>query len=375
MDTGCVLPLIWRRHTKVVTRSGVLLIAALLMACSSGSHDNSSGGQPAAASSNGGSSGTSARIRPVIAGYLPTSNSATLALHVAHQSGKLTEVSPVLYTADPAGTVALTTPPGRTVDEARALHMSIIPVIQNLHNGEWDGPMIGAVLADPRRRAHHVQQVTEIVLGQKDFTGVDIDYEQLPGRDSGAYIEFLQLLSTELHRHHKLLAVAVPAKTADSADDPQSQAYPYDQIGAVADEVRVMAYDHAWEGSPPGSVAPANWVQQVLNYASGPVARNKLMLGIAAYGYDWADGRGRPLSATAAVALAAQHHANVSWDASSASAWFRYTVAGTDHTVWFENAEAMVSKVRLATAAAIRGTVIWKLGDEDPAFWNSVPTG
>jgi spore germination protein len=73
--------------------------------------------------------------------------------------------------------------------------------------------------------------------------------------------------------------------------------------------------------------------------------------------------------------VAVQHRAKVSWDASSASAWFRYTVAGTDHTVWFENAEAMLRKVRLASTAGIRGIVIWKLGDEDPAFWSSVTTG
>jgi hypothetical protein len=79
------------------------------------------------------------------------------------------------------------------------------------------------------------------------------------------------------------------------------------------------------------------------------------MKGIAAYGYDWADGRGRPLGATSAAELAAQHRATVSWEETSASAWFRYTSGGTAHTVWFENAEAMASKVQLAREAGARG--------------------
>ena len=187
-------------------------------------------------------------------------------------------------------------------------------------------------------------------------------------------LAFLRLLATELHHRHKLLAVAVPAKTAESADDPQSQAYPYDQIASVADEIRVMAYDHAWEESPPGSVAPTPWVQQVLNYAVRSVPRNKLMLGIAAYGYDWADGRGHPIGATSAAALAAQHRATVSWDETSASAWFRYTSGGTATPCGSRTPRPWPAKMQLAHEAGARGVTIWKLGDEDPAFWTSATT-
>lgn len=58
------------------------------------------------------------------------------------------------------------------------------------------------------------------------------------------------------------------------------------------------------------------------------------------------------------------------WDAASKSEWFRYATAGRTHTVWFENADAMTQKTRLARSAGIRGIVIWELGGEDPAFWN-----
>ena len=86
------------------------------------------------------------------------------------------------------------------------------------------------------------------------------------------------------------------------------------------------------------------------------------------------DGRGSPIGATSAAALAAQHGATVSWDETSAAAWFRYTSGGTRHTVWFENARAMASKVQLAKEAVARGVTIWKLGDEDPGFWTSATT-
>jgi hypothetical protein len=65
-------------------------------------------------------------------------------------------------------------------------------------------------------------------------------------------------------------------------------------------------------------------------------------------------------------ALAARHRATVSWDETSASAWFRYTSGGTAHTVWFENAQAMASKVQLATKAGARGVTIWNSATRIP---------
>jgi spore germination protein YaaH len=352
-----------------------MLIAALLLAaCASGSAAGPSRRQPTA---GGGitnrTTGKSTQGRLVLAGYLPISTSAAVSLGVANQHRQLAEVSPVLYTVDPSGAVTPTTKPDRVVEQARHWQMSILPVIQNLRGGDWDASTITAILNDQQRRAHHIQAIMDMVQGQ-DWNGIDIDYEQLDVADTGTYMTFLRQLATELHHRHKLLAVAVPAKTAESADDPQSQAYRYDQIASVADEIRVMAYDHAWEESPPGSVAPSPWVQQVLNYAVRSVPPDKLMLGIAAYGYDWADGRGHPIGATSAAALAAHYRATVSWDETSASAWFRYTSGGTRHTVWFESARAMASKMQLANEAGVRGVTIWKLGDEDPAFWTAATT-
>jgi len=259
-----------------------MLIAALfLAACASGSAAGPSGRQPPA---GGGitskTSGKSTQGRLVLAGYLPISNSAAVSLGVAHQHRQLAEISPVLYTVDPSGAVTPTTKPDRVVEQARRWQMSILPLIQNLRGGDWDATTITALLNDQQRRAHHIQAIMDMVQDQ-DWNGVDIDYEQLDAADSGTYMTFLRLLATELHHRHKLLAVAVPAKTAESAEDPQSQAYRYEQIASVADEIRVMAYDHAWEESPPGSVAPRPWVQQVLNYAVRSVPPNKLMLGIA----------------------------------------------------------------------------------------------
>ena len=374
MHTGEVLAPIDQRHARLCTRSMAFLISALLVsACTSGRSSHTSAAQPTPAAGSARATSTvtaNATQRPVVAGYISSSNACAIdSVNAAYRGQQLAEISPVLYTTDMAGTVTLAAHPGSIIDEARAMRLSIIPTLQNLRGGTWDGAMIGALVNDERRRSHHIRQIVDLLI-RNDWNGIDIDYENLRPSDSSAYAHFLRLLSVALHRNHKLLTVAVPAKTTDRGDDPASQAYHYDEVAAVADEVRVMAYDHSWETSPPGPVAPTKWVRHVVEYARRLVPSDKLMLGIAAYGYDWVKDRGTPLSATAAANLAAKHHAEMHWDGVSESTWFRYVSAGKNHTVWFENAGAMISKVRLARTAGIRGVVIWDLGNGDPAFWN-----
>ena len=190
------------------------------------------------------------------------------------------------------------------------------------------------ILDDRNRRSDHVHQLVSLVLATAGTASTSTTRTLSPTHAAN-YVEFLRQLGGELHHAGKLLTVAVPAKTNHS-DDPTTQGYDYRAIGAVADEVRVTAYNGAWETSPPGPVAPITWVAQVLDYARRTIPPTKLMLGIAAYGYDWLGNRGVSLSTDAAATLAARHHADIRWDASSESEWFRYTAAGREHTVWFE---------------------------------------
>ena len=139
MHTGAVLAPIDQRHARLCTRSMAFVIAALLVpACTSGRSSHPVTANPTQ--------------RPVVAGYVSSSNGRALdSLDTAYRRQQLAEISPVLYTTDAAGTVTLTARPGSIIGEARALRLSIIPTIQNLRHGTWDGAMIGT--SSPTRGA------------------------------------------------------------------------------------------------------------------------------------------------------------------------------------------------------------------------------
>lgn len=51
---------------------------------------------------------------------------------------------------------------------------------------------------------------------------------------------------------------------------------------------------------------------------------------------------------------------------------FSYTEDGLTHQVWYEDSRSLKYKVDLVNDYDIAGIAIWKLGDEDPDFWQVI---
>ena len=79
-------------------------------------------------------------------------------------------------------------------------------------------------------------------------------------------------------------------------------------LGEQADLVTIMAYEYRGSWSGPGSVAPIGWVDSVMAFAASQIPPEKLLLGLAVYGFDWntTSGGAQALSYVQAAALADQ---------------------------------------------------------------------
>ncbi len=310
-----------------------------------------------------------------IAGYLAPWNLSGVA---ALDEGVLTEVSPVWYQPAPDGQVVFASQQAaqsQSSVESRALshHVAIVPSISNYRNGQWDAALIHQIITDPQPRAEHIAAIVDLVT-RRQWEGIDIDYESLYAADRGAYSVFIRDLATALHQAGKRLTLTVHAKTAEPGDWSGARAEDWRALGESADEVRVMAYDYSTEDSSPGPIAPLTWVLSVLELAVAEIPRDKIMLGLATYGYDWPSGeQGQDLQWADAEALARAHNVPVKWDPVSQSPWFAYTDdRGRPHTVWYENARSLKDKVDLAIQYRVSGVFIWVLGGEDPAIWGTL---
>ena len=121
----------------------------------------------------------------------------------------------------------------------------------------------------------------------------------------------------------------------------------------------------------PAPVAPLGWVEDNIKYALSYVPPKKLILSLAAYGYDWcAKGSGaEPLGTGQAVARAAKYSSRVLWDRDSCTSYFEYYKDGCRHQVFFEDSKSAAFKVALAKKHKLTGIAYWRLGYENPNYF------
>ncbi|NMO92383.1 glycosyl hydrolase family 18 protein [Actinomycetospora sp. TBRC 11914] len=285
------------------------------------------------------------------------------------------EISPWVYNLAQNGSVQSAVPRQDTASAAavmaklRAMKVPLMPSVSNMVGGDFSYDAVAPVLHDPPTMARNIASITQLAISQ-DYAGIDLDYEELQGSDRTSFTTFVQQLAGSLHAAHKTLSVALFAKVDDAGDDQRNVAQDYAAIGAAADEVRLMTYDYHWETSPPGPVAPASWVHDVLAYAITVIPPEKIVVGLDQAGYDWVGNKGTTISYAQAMALSSSHGVAVQWDPLSQSPWFRYTGAdGAQHEVWFENAASGEAKRAVADSFGVHAVFLWMYAPPDPALW------
>jgi spore germination protein len=307
-------------------------------------------------------------------GYLAYWDQARALRSVSNAGDAVTEMSPSWYAPAADGSI-VHQEDGRVADSAaevtslRASGALVVPALANYRNKQWDRSVIGPVLVDPNLRRKHVDAVRTLVRN-RGFDGIDIDYEHLAASDRVPFTAFVTALADALHADGKVLSVTLHPKSWEPGPQPKNQAQDYAAIGRAADEVRIMLYDYHWDTSGPGALAPISWLRQVMGWARTQVPPQKLVLGVATYGYDWVGKRGTSLMWNEIAGRARAQGAQVRYNATVQAPWFTYTDSrGRKHTVWFENARSIAAKKAVMRDLGLGGIHYWRLGGEDPAIW------
>lgn len=315
-------------------------------------------------------------VDAAVIGYVPYWDQRRAFDVIREHPDMFDEVSPVWYSLEPSGEVVLTDPRHTTIDRATVNVLQdngikVIPTVTSLRDGQWQPELVRDMLHDTDAVRHHVRQLVALAITE-GYDGIDVDYEDLRADDRDAFSAFLTKLAQALHEQDLLLTVAVHAKASDGGYDERNRAQDYHTIGEVADQVRLMTYDYSWGTSPPGPVAPAYWVEEVVAWTVTQVPPEKVVLGIALVGYDWSGQRGESIVYDQALETKRAQDATLQ-RADDYSPWFRYEDGGgAIREVWFEDAASVAVKLDLVHRYELGGTFFWRLGGEDPRVWQTV---
>lgn len=288
---------------------------------------------------------------------------------ITTNASTLDEIATNTYTTDSYGNISGLVPTNQ-ITYANSNNIKTLAMITN----NFDGNIAKTLLENPLNRQALINNILNTVK-INGYKGVNVDLEGVYYYDRSYLTTFMSELYSTLNPQGFYVTVAVPAKTSDSPTASWSGAYDYAALANYSSQVVLMTYDEHYPGGTPGSIASIGWVENVIKYAASVIPREKLLLGTAAYGYDWSSNGTKAYGISGTYNLASTYGAVIKWDSISQSPYFTYSdTAGIIHTVWFENAQSLNYKLDLVNSYNLSGIAIWRLGLENADYWTSIKT-
>lgn len=233
-------------------------------------------------------------------------------------------------------------------------------------DGNFNNFLITAVVNDQTAKENLLANLLATVQ-EKNFQGVDIDFEYIRPEDRTAFADFVADVRNLLSPYGYHVSVALAPKTSDSQAGLLYEGKDYGLLGEAADSVLLMTYEWGYTYGPPMAVAPVNKVRQVVEYAITRITPSKIDLGIPNYGYDWTlpfvqgASRATTVSNQEAVRIAIEAGVPIQFDEVAMSPFFQYEKDGQLHEVWFEDVRSYREKFTLLPAYGLRGMGYWQI--------------
>ncbi|MEY4160800.1 MAG: hypothetical protein RLZZ136_1421, partial [Pseudomonadota bacterium] len=263
--------------------------------------------------------------------------------------------------AMPSGGLTYSDDPHLRAIAHSALHQpSFLLMVQNIAHEKWEGDGMARILAD-RRKSDRLIDSTIATVSKMGWLGAVFDIENIPTTALPAYQAMLERAHGKFARAGLKLLITAPA------GEPE---WNLRQFAKAVDHVIFMDYDDHWQGGEPGPIAGQDWFEEQLAIAKDQIPADKLILAIGSYGYDWHDGRADALSINEAWLAARDSETMPLYDPESGNSGFAYGDEGRRHTVWMMDAATTWNQ--LHAASGVKGIALWRLGSEDPAFWDDM---
>jgi cellulose synthase/poly-beta-1,6-N-acetylglucosamine synthase-like glycosyltransferase/spore germination protein YaaH/peptidoglycan/xylan/chitin deacetylase (PgdA/CDA1 family) len=275
---------------------------------------------------------------------------------------KINLVIPEWFFIDPNADTLFTNIDNRALGLIRAAKVEVMPILSNAYKEVFRGDAVHRILTNPFKRQRLINDLVRL-LKKYDFAGVNVDFEELQETSDATIVGFQKELYEKLHAQNFLVTQDVI---------PFNEDYNFKALAQYNDYLILMAYDEHHNETKPGPISSQRWIQAALDKMSGQVGPEKIILGMAGYGYDWKDKSKKVVtySYQQALANARESGAEVSFDNDTYNLHYQYYDSEDSlHEVHFTDAATNFNTLRFATEYQLAGTALWRLGSEDSRLW------
>ena len=256
---------------------------------------------------------------------------------------------------------------GWLIERAKAAGVSPVMVLTPLdENGRFNNQLVTVLTEDRRLQERLIWEIGRTIR-EMGYRGLDIDFEYVEAKDRQAFAAFVRLTRQVLSVFGYPISVALAPKTSADQKGLLYEGIDYEGLGAAADRVMLMTYEWGYTYGPPMAVAPIHMVRRVVDYAVTAIPREKISLGIPNYGYDWplpyvqGKTKAESLGNRQAVSRAIEHGAEIFFDETAQTPYYRYWQYGVQHEVWFEDVRSIKAKFDLIKEYGLMGAGYWQL--------------
>ena len=276
---------------------------------------------------------------------------------------KINLVIPEWFFIDPVADTVYTVIDKKALTLMRAARAEIMPILSNNYKEVFRGESVHRILTNPFKKQRLIKSLIRL-LKQYDFAGINIDFEELQETNDATLVAFQKDLYEQLHASNFLVTQDVV---------PFNNDYNFKALAKYNDYLILMAYDESHTETKPGPIGSQRWIQAALDKMTKLVPADKIILGMAGYGYDWKlqSNQVESISYQEALVNARESDAVVDFDNDTYNLHYQY-YDGSDsmHEVHFTDAATNFNTLRFATEYRLAGTALWRLGSEDSRLWD-----
>ena len=243
-----------------------------------------------------------------------------------------------------------------------APHVRIFPLLTS----QVTATQVAETLSSAHSRAVLIARISEYLQQHEKSAGLVIDLTSTPISTHRNFVLFLTELRSVLGAYGKLLIVSLDATA------PSTRAQ---QLANAADYALLKTYDMTWDGQSPGPLALQGWFETRLQEFASLIGREKLIVGIGSFGYEWVHGIKKVVPVQHAWQQLALEERQIRSEVGVSNPNYQFRDGTILHDIWFLDAVTAFNQIRAAFVVTPAGFALWRLGLEDPGVWSMLGRG
>jgi hypothetical protein len=221
------------------------------------------------------------------------------------------------------------------------------------------------------------------LLKARSGDGVNFDLEMVRNTQRANMVSFMRRAVSRIKGELSNAEISMASPAVDWGG-----AWDLAQLSQICDYLIVMGYDYYWSGSSTaGPVAPLegesyNVTRTINTYLAAGVPREKLLLGVPWFGFDWpvvnsarkSTATGTASSRTYVVAEPMALTYGKVFDGLTKVPWVSYTSGAAWRQIWYDDSLSLALKYTLVNTRALAGIGIWALSYDGARseIWNGI---